>query len=374
MKKSALAMMVAAVTGLSALAQNTTFLPGHLAVLRAGDGQMDLRLKQSPIFVDQFDASANNTSPSLSLRIPTNGPQAFFFNGHAATEGLLTRSPDHSMLAFAGYGGVTLLQSNGTPSQLGIRRGGCTIDASGTVHSFLLPDAPATGKMNPRGLATDGNNNFWASGNANGTLFYNPATAPDPVRFSALPNSRAVRIFNNTLFATINGADAKAADSQPGIYSLSGGPLPQEPDATATLAVPATRQYNKIADFAVSPDGTTAYTADILAGIQKYTKSGDSWKFVCNFEIPQNIPATLNNAAGCFGLAVDFTGRSPVVYATTTEGYGGSVNSNRVIRFVDNGAPAAVTTVAQATSTNVVFRGIDFTPEARPAAPSQAHN
>ena len=60
---------------------------------------------------------------------------------------------------------------------------------------------------------------------------------------------------------------------------------------------------------------------------------------------------------------VDFSGPAPVIYATTTEGYGGSVNSNRVVRIVDTNATAVVTTVAQCTSTNIAFRGIDFTPE-----------
>ena len=40
-------------------------------------------------------------------------------------------------------------------------------------------------------------------------------------------------------------------------------------------------------------------------------------------------------------------------------------NSNRVVRIVDTNATAVITTIALAGSTNVVFRGIDFTPEAR---------
>ena len=69
-----------------------------------------------------------------------------------------------------------------------------------------------------------------------------------------------------------------------------------------------------------------------------------------------------NNAAGCFGLTVDFSGAAPVLYATTTEGWD-SMNSNRVVRIVDTGANALVTTIAQATSTNIVYRGIEFAPE-----------
>ncbi|HTR41872.1 MAG TPA: hypothetical protein VMH87_09680, partial [Pseudomonadales bacterium] len=62
-------------------------------------------------------------------------------------------------------------------------------------------------------------------------------------------------------------------------------------------------------------------------------------------------------------VTVDFSGANPVVYATTTEGYGGSVNSNRVVQIVDTGASSAVTTLAQSPSANIVYRGIAFTPE-----------
>ena len=86
------------------------------------------------------------------------------------------------------------------------------------------------------------------------------------------------------------------------------------------------------------------------------------WKFAYNFKIPQNIPDPDNHEDGCFGLTVDFSGANPVIYATTTEGWGGSVNSNRVVQIVDTGASAPVTTLAQAGSTEMAYRGIAFTP------------
>ena len=121
--------------------------------------------------------------------------------------------------------------------------------------------------------------------------------------------------------------------------------------------------YTKIAGFDMNTDGTIAYTADTEAGIQKYVKSGGAWKFAYNFSIPQNIPADLNRGTGCFGLAVDFSGPAPIIYATTTEGYDGCVNSNRVVQIVDTNATATVTTMAQAPNANIAYRGIDFTPE-----------
>ena len=97
-----------------------------------------------------------------------------------------------------------------------------------------------------------------------------------------------------------------------------------------------------------------------------------AWSFEYNFTIPQLIPANLNNASGCFGLAVDFTGKDPVIYATTTEGYGNSFNSNRVVKIVDTGEKSEVVTLACTGSTNIAFRGIDFTPEAKPPGDASA--
>jgi hypothetical protein len=364
MKKIIQTGKVILLLALEANAQGTHFLPGHLAVLRAGDGLVNLKLRQAPIFVDQFDPNTLEAVPSFSVRIPTNGQNSFFFNGHAASEGTLTRSADHKLLAFAGYGGVDLLQDPGTASRLDIQRGFCTVDGSGTVHTYLYKSdtTGAEAKVNPRGVASDGTNNFWACGNAFGTFYYNPSNGHGPVRFSAFPNSRAIKIINNALYASMNAADGYAANESEGVYSFLPAALPRQADTSVSLVVPAATNYTKVAGFDLNPAGNIAYMSDTAAGIQKYVKSGGTWKFVYNFSIPQNIPPDLNNSAGCFGLAVDFSGPAPVIYATTTEGYGGAVNSNRVVRIVDTNSTALVATLVQAGNTNVAFRGIDFTP------------
>jgi len=343
--------------------QGGKFLPNHLAVLRAGDGTMSLDLRQAPIFIDQFDLNTSNTSPSFSLPIPTNGPDSFFFNGHAATEGNLTRSADHKLLVFAGYGGVNLLQINGTASRLGLQHGICTVNGAGTIHTFLYPADNDYVKRNARGATTDGKNDFWGCGNANGTFYYNPSDGKGLVRFVEFPNSRAIKIINNTLYVSMNEADSFAGDDPEGIYSFLPVALPHDASAPVKLTIPSEPSYKKIVGFDINPAGNIAYVADTAAGVQKYVKTGESWKFAYNFSIPQSIPQDLNNAAGCFGLVVDFSRQAPVIYATTTEGYGGSVNSNRVVRIVDTNSAAAVTTLVQANSTNIAFRGIDFTPD-----------
>ena len=200
------------------------------------------------------------------------------------------------MLAFGGYGGVNLLEQPGTPSLLDIQRGICTVDAAGTVHTYLYYPDDVTEKMNPRGVATDGTNNFWSCGNAGGTFYYNPNASIAKVDFETVPNTRAMKIINNVLYATLNGADATAEDKLAGIYRFvdkSGNilPYPRQADVAIELVVPATAPYTKNVGFDMNPDKTIAYMSDTMAGIQKYIKSGGAWKFAYNFAIPQNIPA-----------------------------------------------------------------------------------
>jgi hypothetical protein len=67
--------------------------------------------------------------------------------------------------------------------------------------------------------------------------------------------------------------------------------------------------------------------------------------------------AGLTNA-GARGLAVDFSGAQPVLYATTAESA-----TNRLVTLVDEGPASAVITLVTA-GPNQLYRGVAFTPEA----------
>ena len=174
MRKTILTAAAIGLTALISQAQSSSFLPKHLAVLRAGDGVVPLHLKQSPTFIDEFAVGSLNNGPVMSVAIPTNGADAMFFNGHASTEGMLSRSADGKYLTFAGYGGVNLLQSNGTPSLLDIGRAISTVDATGKIHTMIYEQYAGADKLNPRGVVTDGANHYWGCGNSSGTMYYNP--------------------------------------------------------------------------------------------------------------------------------------------------------------------------------------------------------
>ncbi len=374
--------------------QSAGFQPGQLVVLRVGDGgseggASDLRSRQTPVFIDQFDPSAASQSrPSFSVALPCKGTNALWMNGNAGTEGGLARSADHCLLTLTGYCG-DILSSPGTPSRLPYERGICVVEPSGATRLAYRGNkwyGLYGDKTNPRGVVSDGTNNFWGCGNEFGTLFFN--AGPGIVRLRGVPSTRQIKFINHSLYASITGSDG--SDAFPGgLYDFAdadGAPAPMPAASTATmkLAVPAAAPFLHIAGFDIGPQGDVAYMADAVNGVVKYIKSGGQWQVACQFYIPGfggagtgilTNSASTTVRAGCFGLAADFLGPHPVLFATTTEwsGYGGiNVNSNRLIRLDDTNAATGgvcVTnfgrTLAFAPATNICFRAVDFAPEPR---------
>jgi hypothetical protein len=382
---------------------NAQFAPGKLAVLQEGDGGFargttspsDFANKQNPVFIDEFDGGTfNSNGPSFQVAIPTNGADALWVNGNAGTEGNLTRAADRSVLVFSGYSGDILSLSPGTaPSSLAYDRGISVIDATG--NSFLAYRGGAwygisTGKTNPRGVATDGTNQFWGCGNGYGSIYYNANSGADPIQFQNIALTSAVKIRNNALYTTVKGSES--VNLYPaGIYSFVdfyNNPVPY-PNAASylQLVVPAAAPYTNCIGFDIDPSGTVAYMADTSFGIQKYVKAGGSWSLACNFYIPGYYDATnfqrfqTNETSGavqvgCFSVAVDWSGAHPVLYATTSDSGWNSNNpyyGNRVIRLEDTSSVTGggtitnpVMTVAIAPVTNLVYKSVDFTPDLRP--------
>src|SRR5262249_30487703 len=153
----------------------------------------------------------------------------------------------------------------------------CTVDATGAIHTTIYKIHGGLEKMNPRGVATDGKNAFWGCGNAHGTYYFDRAASGEPVEFGAIPNSRALRIVNNVLYASLNGSDGTACDLPAGIFSFEDGhgnsaALPQSPESTLKPFIKAEAPYTKNVGFDIKPDGTIAYMSDTMAGVQKYVK------------------------------------------------------------------------------------------------------
>ena len=414
MRHFIIASGMAALLAFDAHAQNTNlaFTPGKLAVLRAGDGIITIKTgRQHPAFIDEYDpAIANQANPLLSLELPTNGDNALFVNAHAGSEGqAMTRSADRRYLAVAGYCGA-LNSITGTPSSAtnaanpeGYPRGFGIVDAFTNFNvTYASADwfgmEPGITQNNPRGIATDGSNDFWGCGTIagtqtggfteTGTLFWNGAVSPTPELVqNQVDSGYFMRIINNVLYMVCQ-TDAGGALNN-GVYnfveySFAGGapvPLPWMPGGvqntvTTNLFINFGATYANIKTFDMNPAATIAYAADNNYGIVKFVNTAGTWSSPYYFN-STNIGSTNLPGTGCFGIVVDFSQANPVIYATTMdEGDGANTCSNRLISLVDTGTapnPGTVlaTTLAVAHGINEVFRGVDFTPDLQPLITSQ---
>ena len=396
------------VFGVKAQSTNVTFIPGKLAVFRGGDGIFTFTDRRHPAFIDEYDpVVTNQTSPILSVELPTNGVNSMWFNLHAGSEGQgITRSADRQYLAVTGYHGdltnITVTPSGATDCT----RGFGIIDAFTNFNVVFQSQEwfglePGLTQNNPRGIATDGTNNFWGCGtlagtqsggfSESGTLFWNNTVSPDPELVQSIVNSGySMKIINGVLYMVAKAEAGGALNN--GIYNFvdfagNGGapvPLPWAPNqvplvqhiVTTNLFLNFGNTFSKILTFDMNPAGTIVYAADNTFGIVKFVNNGGTWSSPYIFGTNNLGTATQpKGATGCFGVAVDFSGANPVIYATTMEeGDGANVCSNRLIRIVDTGNPGTnlvAQTLAVANGVNEGFRGLDFTPDLTPLITSQ---
>ena len=405
------------------------FQPGQLAVFQEGNGGTNRCLpfgavtgitnytaddifgsRQNAIFIDQFDPNGiNQTNPSVRVAVPTNGFSAMMVNGNAGTEGYMTLADDRSVLTFAGYAGDILSITTGgqtAPSNLSYDRAVATVDAFtnvATVYRGSKWYGTATGKTNPRGVATDGAGKFWGCGNGYGSLYYDAMTGDDPIQFQNIALTSCSRVQNHKLFTSVKGSES--VNLYPaGIYTLVdffNNPS-DKPQSAAFLKMylPCNSNFLNCIGFDISPNEQTAYVCDASTtgggGIQKYVRSGLSWKMAYNLGIPgyygmnngiMTNAASTNTLVGCFSVAVDWSGTNPIVYATTSDSGVSSAASyygNRVIRINDTNTVETSTTIILTTNmnilttvvrppvvnglqiTNIVYKSVAFTPDLRP--------
>jgi hypothetical protein len=86
-----------------------------------------------------------------------------------------------------------------------------------------------------------------------------------------------------------------------------------------------------------------------LGGIEKWTLVGSTWTF--QYSLP-------TDGVGANGLAVNFSGVDPTIYATSADG-------TSLFDIVDGGS-TSTDTLLDTASANEAFRGLTFTPVAAP--------
>jgi hypothetical protein len=309
---------------LAAVAQ-AQFSPGDLVVLRDGTGSGALSSAGTAIFLDQYTTSGAFVN---SQAIPTTGSPALVNSGTAASEGQLSLSANGQYLVFAGYNVAAGTAGVASSASSAVPRGIATVDASGN-YTLATTTASFYSGNNIRGGTSDGNGNFWGAGPAatGGTVYLGTGT---PAQIFAT-NSLAVQdIGGNLFYSTAKGTT--------GIYKFAGTPTSGIVTPTLVLANAAP------SDFTFNANMTIAYVANTAGGIQRYDNGVLSY--------------TLDSGTGMNGVAVNFSGTDPLIYATTEDG-------KNLIEITDTGSGSAATTLDTA-GANEAFRGLDFSPQPVP--------
>ena len=310
-------------------------------VLRVGDGAQTLTNSGNTLFLDQF---ASNGAYVNSMALPDNGASALLISGVATSEGYMTLSGDGRLLAVAGYNtnrGV-LATSLSSSASSDVPRVIGTIDGAGN-YTLAASTSVQYSADNLRAGATDGSNNFWGAGSADGTWYFGNTAAAATVQ-SSVPNCRVINVVNGSLVFSTQTGDG-------GLFSLGG-----LPETTATPnRLFATGNSSSPEDFAINPAANLAYVADDSSsgGIQCWQLSGGTWANAYTL-------GTGATGIGARSLTVDFSGANPVIYAITAE-----TAANRLIAITDTGAASVPVTLASCPA-NELFRAVKFAPALNP--------
>jgi hypothetical protein len=353
----------------------SAFYGGDLVVERIGaGGSATLSSASAPIYLDEYNPSGvNQATPNNTVSLPSSSGAALISDsGSSTTAGQLSLATNGQYLAIPGYqapSGVTAIAGT-TPAN--DPREIDAVDSTGSVVQTLT-SSTFYFESNIRSAATDGNGNFWTAGtvtaaanSSTGGINYWSSGGNNNVETGSATyqyNTRVVNVFN------VNGTNQLyygTGSATSGIYSVGTG-TPTSGGQTGTLLVADPTSGNNPYAFSISPNGQTIYLADDSSlgasggGILKFAQN-TSGGFVYQY----TLGAFTGETAGDLGLTVDWTGTTPVIYATT-----GDTTGQKLFKVVDNGSVAtAKYTVLATAATNTAFRGVAFVPSTGLADPT----
>jgi hypothetical protein len=336
-----------ALLSLAAVAQ-AQFTPDDLVVLRDGTGSGALTSAGTAIFLDEYTTAANGYV--TSVLIPSTGSSALVNSGTATSEGALNLSANGQYLVVAGYNANAGTASIASTTSAAVPRGIATVDASGNYNLAVTTSSFYSGN-NIRSGASDGGGNYWGAGAASGTVYLGTGT-PATVQ-STKVNTRVIQdISGNLYFSTSSGSGTPASL---GIDMINGTPT----SSSSAVNLINTGSSSSPYDFAFNSSLTTAYIADSdaytsssgIGGVEKWSLVGSTWTFQYSLSMGTN---------GAVGLAVNFSGANPIIYAT-------SANGASLFTVTDTGS-SATGTLLDTAGANEAFRGLDFAPTPEPSA------
>jgi hypothetical protein len=338
------------------------FTTGNIVVTQVGDGVGGILTSATTnlSILEYLPTTANQASPVQTIAIPASGSSRLVLGGTASTEGLIARSTNGGIITFGGYdtnGGVASvsgLVGAAAPRVIG------TIDFNGN-YTRIAPGSAMSSSAAIRSAVSDGIN-YWVGGSSGGEWYSANGGTPVQISSTAPGNARVVRIYNGTLYVS------SGSSPNYGINAFSG--IPTSSTTSPVNIIPDGGTSSSPYDFAINPAGTVAYLADDRTfanggGIQKYTFNGSTWSLSFAFGSANGL------TAGCRGLAVDFSGAHPVIYATTAD------TATKLITITDNSAfgdtsdSADQVTVLATAGSNRAFRGVALAPSPVPVITSQ---
>ncbi len=359
MKKSLslpLAFSLAMAGGCMSLPAVAQFTPGNVVVYQVGNGVITGNVS-APVFIKEFSSTApSQTIPVTTIALPFSGAGRLV-NGYTATsEGFLSLSTDSSRLTFGGYDTSAGIAAVGTSTSANIARAIDTIGAAGIPGRVTITNT-AFSANSIRAVTANNANNYWATGGTSAVYYMGMLNNAGTIS-SAPTNNRVLHALNGNLYFTT----ASAAGS--GLWKIKGQPFNTTKPDTPALLINTGASSSSPYGFAVNAGETVAYIADDrttainAGGVYRWTLSGGVWTATDTLK-----PGT-GAAGGVRGVAVDWSGTYPVIFATT--------NDNRLIRWVDSSNFSHIYSVLATAPTNTAFRSVAMAPRVVvcPASPS----
>ena len=308
------------------------FQNGNLVVLQVGDGSASLNSAATAVSLLEYSTSG---VLQQTLNLPSqSGTARLTQAGSSTSEGYISLSADGTSLSVVGYDAVAGTVGIASTTASLRNRVIDSVSATGDIVRFAGSASLLSGQNIRSGVISG--SDAWAVGSSGGAIVMTGST-PGSI-YNGITSLRVANVSNGNLtFSTQSGTTTR------GIYQFSGLPT-----ATATPSqIITTDSTSAPVDFSFSPDATLAYIADERAsgggGVQKWVNSGGTWSL--------SYTLSAGSGRGARGLAVDFSGLNPTVFATTTQ--------NELIKIVDTGSSAAPTILATA-GANVAYRGLEF--------------
>jgi hypothetical protein len=312
------------------------FAPGNIVVDQIGDGSASLSSTSAPVFLDEFTISGAPVQsipmPQASTR-PTSNP-FHLMDSSASSDGQLTRSTNGAIIEIPGYNGIPTDAGVVSSNASAVSRTIGTVDNTGAVDTSRSLNMLSGNNF--RSVISGDGSAFWAAGQP-GIVYVSGGT----VTSLCASNTRCLNISSGQLFySTQSGIN--------GIYVLGAG-LPTSGTPPVNLVIDLTANGGNPEAFQFNLTANTCYIADSRSskgGVFKYTYNGSGW--VSNY--------LFSVSGGAFGLAVDWSGANPVIYATTADG-------KNLITITDTGSGTTPTTLATVDGSTKYFHGVAFAPK-----------